>query len=473
MSIDQKHNPGAQGEKQQSSLDTQAARNLATTTKSPPQMQGITSRWLLRQLHWMNVQGGVFRVNRRLSYAVGDGRVTFTNVGVKVSVIPQELCELPFLRGYEDVEVLQILANKFVQKEFKSGEVIVEMGKPADSIGLIAFGKINKIGTSKYGDQTILETLADGDHYSWEAILETQDVWQFTAKTVTTATVLTLQQSVFEDVVSQFESLRKHIEAFKSRARNAKKDQTGEAAIALSAGQKGEYILPGTFVDYELKPREYELAVAQTVLQVHTRVADLFNNPMNQTEQQLRLTVEALRERQEFEMLNNREIGLLHNADLKQRIHTRSGPPTPDDMDELLAMVHKEPSFFLAHPRAIAAFGQECNRRGIYPTATDFGGNKIPAWRGVPIFPCSKIPISDSRTSSIMLMRTGENNQGVVGLHQTGLPDEYQPSLNVRFMGINEKAIMQYLVSAYYSVAVLVPDALAILESVELGRAGD
>ena len=472
MSIEEKKNPAAPGEKQQSSLDTQAARNLATTTKSPPQMQGITSRWLLRQLHWMNVQGGVFRVNRRLSYAVGDGRVTFTNVGAKVSVIPQELCELPFLRGYDDIEVLQVLANKFVQKEFKSGEVIVESGKPADSIGLIAHGKINKIGTGKYGDSTILETLADGDHYSWEAILESQDFWKFTAKTVTAATVLTLQQSVFEDVVAQFDSLRKHIDAFKSRAKK-NKDQTGEAAIALSAGQKGEYILPGTFVDYELKPREYELAVAQTVLQVHTRVADLFNNPMNQTEQQLRLTVEALRERQEFEMLNNKEIGLLHNADLKQRIHTRSGAPTPDDMDELLAMVNKEPGFFLAHPRAIAAFGQECNRRGIYPVSTDIGGHKIPAWRGVPIFPCSKIPISESRTSSIMLMRTGENNQGVVGLHQTGLPDEYQPSLNVRFMGINEKAVMQYLVSAYYSVAVLVPDALAILESVELGRSGD
>lgn len=473
MSSDEKNKMGALGEKQQSSLDTSAARNLATTTKSPPQMQGITSRWLLRQLHWMNVQGGVFRVNRRLSYAVGDGRVTFTNVGAKVQVIPQELCELPFLRGYEDAEVLQILANKFVQRDLKAGEVIVELGKPADSIGLIAYGKINKIGTGKYGDQTILETLADGDHYSWQAILESQDQWQFTAKTVTAAIVLTLQQSVFEEVVAQHESLRKHIEAFRSRSRKAKKDHTGEATIELSAGQKGEYVLPGTFVDYELKPREYELAVAQTVLQVHTRVADLFNNPMNQTEQQLRLTVEALRERQEYEMLNNREIGLLHNADLKQRIHSRNGAPTPDDMDELLAMVNKEPGFFLAHPRAIAAFGQECNRRGLYPVSTDIGGHKIPAWRGVPIFPCSKIPISESRTSSILLLRTGENNQGVVGLHQTGLPDEYQPSLNVRFMGINEKAVMQYLVSAYYSVAVLVPDALAILESVELGRVND
>ena len=473
MATQDKNQTGAPGEKQQSSLDTAAARNLATTTKSPPQMQGISSRWLLRQLYWMNVQGGVFRVNRRLSYAVGDGRVTFTNVGAKVSVIPQELCELPFLRGYEDLDVLQVLASKFVQREYKVGDVIVEMGKPADSIGLIAHGKVNKIGTGKYGDLTILETLADGDHYSWEAILETQDHWQFTAKAVTPVILLSLQQSVFEEVVAQHESLQKHITAFKTRARKAKKDQTGEAAIELTAGQKGEYILPGTFVDYELKPREYELAVAQTVLQVHTRVADLFNNPMNQTEQQLRLTVEALRERQEFEMLNNKEIGLLHNADLKQRIHTRSGPPTPDDMDELLAMVHKEPSFFLAHPRAIAAFGQECNRRGIYPTATDIGGNKIPSWRGVPIFPCSKIPVSDTRTSSILLMRTGEANQGVVGLHQTGLPDEYQPSLNVRFMGINDKASMQYLVSAYYSVAVLVPDALAILESVELGRSGD
>lgn len=472
MSTEEKNKTGAPSEKQQSSLDTAAARNLATTTKSPPQMQGITSRWLLKQLHWVNVQGGVFRVNRRLSYAVGDGRVTFTNVGAKVSVIPQELCELPFLRGYEDLDVLQILANKFVQREYKVGEVIVELGKPADSIGLIAHGKINKIGVGKYGDLTILETLADGDHYSWEAILETQDFWQFTAKAVTPAIVLTLQQSVFEEVVAQHESLQKHIAAFKSRVRKVK-DQTGEAAIELAAGHKGEYVLPGTFVDYELKPREYELAVAQTVLQVHTRVADLYNNPMNQTEQQLRLTVEALRERQEYEMLNNKEIGLLHNADLKQRIHTRSGPPTPDDMDELLAMVHKEPGFFLAHPRAIAAFGQECNRRGIYPVSTDIGGHKIPAWRGVPIFPCSKIPISDTRTSSILLLRTGENNQGVVGLHQTGIPDEYQPSLNVRFMGINEKAIMQYLVSAYYSVAVLVPDALAMLESVELGRAGE
>jgi hypothetical protein len=314
--------------------------------------------------------------------------------------------------------------------------------------------------------------VADGGHFTYQAILENQDFWQFTAKAVTTATVLTLQQSVFEEIVGQHESLQKHIAKFKERSRKPQ-DKGGEAAIELSAGHKGEPTLPATFADYEQKPREYELMVAQTVLQVHSRVADLYNNPMSQTEQQLRLTIEALRERQEHEMINNKEIGLLHNADFSQRIHTRSGAPTPDDMDNLLALVDKEPGFFLAPSRAIAAFGQECNRRGVYPQHTEIGGQKVMAWRGIPIFTCGKIPISEERTTSIMLLRTGAENQGVVALHQLGIPDEYQPSLNVRFMGISEKAIIQYLVSAYYSVAVLVPDALAILESVEIGRSGE
>jgi Phage capsid-like protein/Cyclic nucleotide-binding domain len=454
------------------SLSTAAARKLATTSKSAPQMQGISSRWLLKVLPWLQVSGGVYRVNRRLSYAVGDGRVTFTTTGSRVQVIPQELCELPLLRGYDDAGVLAALADRFVQKELQPGEIITEAGKEADSICLIAHGKVNRIGKGKYGDETVLEVLADGDHYSYQALLETQDIWQFTAKAVTAGTVLILQQDAFEAIVAQSASLQRHLAEFKQRALK-KQDTSGQAAIELAAGHSGEPVLPATYVDYEASPREYELSVVQTVLQIHTRVADLFNEPMNQTEQQLRLTLEALKERQEDELVNNREFGLLHNADLKQRIHTRGGPPTPHDMDELLATVWKEPSFFLAHPRTIAAFGQECSRAGIYPTSVDLSGNMVPAWRGIPILPCNKIPITDARTSSILLMRVGEKNQGVVGLHQAGIPDEIEPSTSVRFMGINDKAIISYLVSAYFSAAVLVPDALGILESVEIGRTED
>jgi hypothetical protein len=190
---------------------------------------------------------------------------------------------------------------------------------------------------------------------------------------------------------------------------------------------------------------------------------------MNQTEQQLRPTIEALRERQEHELLNNREFGLLHNADPKQRLNPRTGPPTPDDMDDLLCR-RRGSRFFLAHPRTIAAFGRECSRRGVYAQTIETHGTTVPAWRGVPIFPCDKIPIDSTQTSSILVMRTGEDDQGVIGLHQTGIPYEYEPSLSIRFMGINDRALVSYLVSAYYSVAVLVPDALGILENVEIAR---
>jgi CRP-like cAMP-binding protein len=466
--------PGAGLEQGQSqlSLGTAAARNLSTTTKSVPQMQGITSRWLLRVLPWTQVNGGVYRVNRRLSYTVGDGRIEFTKTGADVRVIPAELGELPLLRGFEEMEVLDALANRFSQHEFAPGDVIAEQGSGADRVYLIAHGKIDKVGTGKYGDESVLGTLADGDYFGVDALVDPDVNWDFTAKAVTSATLLSLSRADFQALTDQSAELREQVVMFQANAALGRADDSGEAEISLASGHTGEPDLPGTFVDYDASPREYELSVAQTVLRVHTRVADLYNQPMNQTEQQLRLTIEALRERQEHELVNSRDFGLLHNAEYSQRIHTRTGAPTPDDMDNLLATVWKEPTVFLAHPRAIAAFGQECNRAGIYPGNTDFGGHQVPSWRGIPILPCNKIPITEQRTSSIILMRTGdEHNQGVVGLHQTGLPDEYQPGLSVRFMNINEKAIISYLVSVYYSCAVMVPDALGILEDVQLGAA--
>src|SRR5690348_2230661 len=96
---------GSESETQapQRSLGTSAARNLATTTKSAPQMQEITSRWLLKMLPWVSVQGGTYRVNRRLSYSVGNGIVEFIKTGTQVQVIPAELGELPLLRDYDDI----------------------------------------------------------------------------------------------------------------------------------------------------------------------------------------------------------------------------------------------------------------------------------------------------------------------------------------------------------------------------------
>ncbi|MFJ6216770.1 family 2B encapsulin nanocompartment shell protein [Streptomyces sp. NPDC092296] len=467
MSVETGVDAASQDGRPQLSLGTAAARNLASTTKSVPQMQEISSRWLLRMLPWTQVTGGTYRVNRRLSYTVGDGRVTFVQTGSQVKVVPAELGELPVLRGFTDAGVLQELAGRFEQHEIQPGQVLAEAGQPVDRVVLIAHGKITKEGAGAYGEQTALGVLADGGHFGGHVLDGSDGRWPFTARAATACTVLTLPRVELTAVAERSPQLRAHLA--EAAADGPARNKYGEAAIELSAGHHGEAVLPGTFVDYEPEPREYELSVAQTVLRVHTRVADLYNHPHDQVEQQLRLTIEALRERQEHELVNNREFGLLHNADYGQRIQPHSGPPTPDDMDELLSR-RRGSRFFLAHPRAIAAFGRECSKRGLYPGSVEIHGNMVPAWRGVPILPCNKIPISDARTSSILVLRTGEDEQGVIGLNQTGIPDEYQPSLSVRFMGINEQAIISYLVSAYYSAAILVPDALGVLENVQIAQ---
>ncbi|HEX4830977.1 MAG TPA: hypothetical protein VH478_07790, partial [Trebonia sp.] len=242
--------------------------------------------------------------------------------------------------------------------------------------------------------------------------------------------------------------------------------ETGEIRIEIAAGHYGEPDLPGTFPDYGTDPREYPLSVAQTVLRVHTRVSDLYSQPMNQEEQQVRLTVEALREQQERDLISNPDFGLLANVAPRQRLTPAAGAPGPDDLDRLLSRRRKT-RFFLAHPRAIAAFGRECTNRGVYPSITEVEGWRVMGWRGVPILPCSSIPVDSGGGSSILAMRTGLKDAGVVGLRQTGLDDEREPGLTVRRSGISEKGIASYLITASYSVAILVPDALGVLADVQ------
>ena len=452
----------------QLSLGIKAARTLTTTTKSVPQMRGITTRWLLSRLPWVEVPAGSYRVTRRLTYTVGDGKVSFYNTGARIQVVPAELTELRLLRGFADDQALSLLADAFEQREYAPGDVLFSEGDPLDHVVLLAHGKVNRLGPGEYGEETLLGTATDGDHFGEELLGGADGTWPFTAKAVTRTTVLVLPAASYARLNGRSESLRTHVTEALSRPAKPQ-NKAGEASIDLSAGHDGEPILAGTYVDYDPSPREYELAVAQTILRVHNRVTDLYNQPMNQLEQQLRLTVEALRERQEDELVNNTEFGLLHNADLKHRITTRSGPPTPDDMDELLCRRRKT-RFFLAHPRAIAAIGREATARRIYPANAVLDGKRVQTWRGVPILPCDKIPISPAGTTSILALRTGEEDHGVIGLRPAALPDEYQPGLNVRYMGISERAVTSYLVSAYHSAAVLVPDALGVLDDVEIGR---
>ncbi len=252
----------------------------------------------------------------------------------------------------------------------------------------------------------------------------------------------------------------------------------GETPLDVLCSQtKKSDIVPDGYIEYETEPREYRLSSISTILNINTAVQDVYSSPYDQTSEQLALAIESLRERQESQLINNDDYGLLKNVPDSQRIQTINGAPTPDDLDELISKVWKEPSFFLAHPRAIAAFERECTKRGVPPVVVNIAGGNFLTWRGIPVIPTDKLlvdglknPKSQSGKTNILLIRTGEAKRGVIGLFQAGLKNEHSRGLSVRFRGIDDKGVASYLLSLYCSAAILADDAIAVLEDVEVGE---
>jgi CRP-like cAMP-binding protein len=456
-------------ETQQRSLSTSAARPLATTTKTVPQMEAITPRYLLRALPWVEVEAGAYRVNRHRSFTVGDGLISTEFDGNDARVFSEDLREMALLTD-ADSELLSALGASFGQETFEPGEIITEPGTDADRLYVIAHGKVERWGATKYGQDALIDVLGEGDYFDEDAWVGERQ-WRHRIKAATHCVLLVLARARLTELAERDAQLGERLEALaESNGR-----RPGDSPIDLMAGHLGEVELPQTFVDYEESPREYEMSIVQTVLRVHTRVSDLYNQPMSQVTEQTRLTMEALREQQERQMLHHPDYGLLNNVSVKQRVRTRTGPPTPDDLDELLTRVWKRPAFFLAHPRAIAAFGRECTRRGVPPAIMDVYGSPKLTWRGVPLLPSDKLDIDGTTdgsvgTTRIVLMRVGEGERGVVGLRPAAVPDEVEPGMAVKAMGVDRRALTSYLLTAYFSVAVLVNDAIAVLENVDVAK---
>ena len=224
------------------------------------------------------------------------------------------------------------------------------------------------------------------------------------------------------------------------------KVKEGDTPLDVLCSQKLNTRVPEGFVDYEAKPREYLLNSISTVINVNTRISDLYSSPHDQVQEQLRLAIESVKERQESQLINNDDYGLLNNVAESQKVQTRNGYPTPDDLDELISKVWKEPSFFLAHPRAIAAFGREATPPRRTARDCDFIWVSVfDLARGIPLVPTDKLfvdgqkkPKSQAGKTNILLVRTGESKQGVIGLYQANLPGEQSRGLSVRFMGIDK-----------------------------------
>jgi CRP-like cAMP-binding protein len=458
----------------QYSVKTAGARKLATIAKSRPQMVWITPRWLLKLLPWVNVQGGTYRVNRHKTLLPSDRVIRLTFEGDQVKWHPQDLRALSLFRDASD-ELLESMAERLKSESFDSGSTVFSENAPGDKFYIIAQGKVEISALNQYGNKVHLAIKGDGDYFGEIALIEDKPRTA-TVQTLTPCVFLSLERERFLAMLDEDPEVKARFQqAVKQHTQHKElvMDEFGESRIDVSAAHSEEADVTDTIVDYDEFPREYELSLIQGLVKIHTRVTDLYNDPHVQYAEQIRLATETFKEEQEWQIINNPEFGLLHAAPRSMRIQTRAGSPTPDDLDELLAKVWKKPCFFLAHPRAIAAFGRECTWRGVPPVAIEVFGSPFITWRGVPLIPCDKLAIngtSSIQTTNILLLRVGESEQGVVGLHQTGIEGEHLPGLSVRFMGIDKKAIASYLMTLYYSVAVLVDDALGVLENVEVSN---
>jgi hypothetical protein len=460
----------------QRSVTTSVARNLANTTKTAPQMMSITPRWLLSLLPWVHVEGGTYRVNRTKVELKKAERVELNFKDGNAYFNPQALRSVPLFSRFQD-EIINRMANRFKTEEVTLGNKLVVEGVDKNKFFIIAQGQVEVLSKGVHGSDLRIALLTEGEYFG-EIELVSDIPSDVTVRTITPCKLLTISGKDLDEILSEFPNLKedykkaidKHIEL------RSTVNKYGERNIDLVSGFAENVEIPETFIDYSDKPREYSLSAIQTVVRVHTRVSDLYNNPYNQLEEQMRLTIEGIKERQEWELINSKKFGLLHSVDPAMRISTRYGAPTPDDLDELLALVWKKPAFFLAHPKAIAAFERECTWRGVPPVTANIFGTPVITWRGIPIIPCDKLEVKSTYlsnqwfgTTSILLLRVGEEEQGVVGLHQAGIPGEISPSLSARLMGLDNLGVASYLLTLYSSAAVLTDDALAVLENVEVG----
>jgi hypothetical protein len=423
------------------------------------------------------VEAGTYRVNQRKLLIADEAGIVFPRPEGKPVLSAKSLREVFPLRELDDA-LLGAMAQRFTSKTYKRGDAVLAESKPGDELFIVAEGKLEVTKTGPHGEELRVAILREGDYFD-TLTLSGGTAEKVSAKALTPAQLFILEKGPFEGLLNEAPQFRGLLRGPAGHG-NGKPpvNEYGEIDFRVSSGRgngKGPEV-PGSYVDYEEAPREYPLTAVQSIVQIRTLIADLYNNPYDQLREQMRHAVESIKERQEWELINNKEFGLLNAAARSMRVPTRTGAPTPDEMDELLARVWKKPAFFLAHPKAIAAFGRECTSRGVPPPTVNMFGSPFLTWRGVPLVPCDKLLVDGKErsrmgggTTNILLMRVGDKDQGVVGLHQPGIPSEHLPSLSVRFMGIDHNAIASYLVSQYFAAAVLTPDALGVLENVEVG----
>src|SRR6204780_564722 len=183
-----------------------AARTLSHPTLTVPQMLAESPRWLLHLLPWLNIQGGVYQVNRRRIVLRQSDRIPTRLVDDKAAVDVNALRALSLLRT-ADEPLLNAISGLLVEERRGAGEDLYKEGDAGEKFYIIVKGKVEIATTDAHGEKLSLALYGDGDFFGETALLND---WRHstTAQTLIPSVFLILERNRFQELLGSSPALR-------------------------------------------------------------------------------------------------------------------------------------------------------------------------------------------------------------------------------------------------------------------------
>ena len=164
------------------------------------------------------------------------------------------------------------------------GETIIQQGDVGDKFYIIMSGKAEAKQVGNHGKDVRLGLMNEGSYFGEIALLM-DSPRTATVEAVTPTSVLGLDRKDFDKLMKDVSGLKERLVSEveeRDRLRATLANEFGEQKLDIFSGESGEEELTGTHVDYDESPREYPLTMLQSIVRIHTRIADIFNEPINQ-----------------------------------------------------------------------------------------------------------------------------------------------------------------------------------------------
>lgn len=151
-------------------LSVPAARTLSNPTLTVPQMLAESPRWLLHLLPWLNIQGGVYQVNRRRIVLRQSDRIPTTFLDDKAALDANALRGLSLLRTANE-PLLGAISGLLIEERRGAGEDLYKEGDAGEKFYIIVKGKVEIATTDAHGEKLRLALYGDGDFFGETALL--------------------------------------------------------------------------------------------------------------------------------------------------------------------------------------------------------------------------------------------------------------------------------------------------------------